>query len=806
MLEQQLTAYLGRTYNLTGAALPGAPETLTTAQAILPYVDQYLSGGYSGKGAGYPNAFGYLTPQDQNKVYLAPNATFDFTLLEFWQMSVAAAEAYWEAEWNAIAGYADAPVFVWPIHDYGVAQWLTEGPSPYLTSMFTNWVQRAYEEGSEFVTLTDLAARIAAMKAATLTTSVSGNTITANVAASNVGTFALDIDGQGSLVVQNVAGWYAYSARSVYLPAAGGNFTITMGAAQDDVTHITDLPMRASLITVSGDGRNLAFSVNGEGQVVIDLQALGTSTIQVSGASIVSRVGEILTLDLGANGTHNVTVTYGSPQTTITSNGGGADAALSLAENGLAVATVAATPGVAGAPVQYSIVAGGDGALFAINASSGALTFIGAPNFEAPADAGANNVYDVTVRATDGTTSDTQALAVTITNVNEAPVITSNGGGASAAVSLAENSAAVLTVASTDPENTARIYSIAGGADAARFSINASTGALAFLVAPNFEAPGDSGANNVYNVTVRASDGTLSDTQAIAITVTNVAEAVDITSNGGGATAAVSIAENGSAVTTVTATAEVPVQYTIAAGGDGALFAIDSATGALTFAAAPDFEAPADADINNSYLVTVVASDGIGGQDTQLLTVNVTNVAGVTQTAPVAGGTLTGTAENDTLNGRAGIDVLNGLGGNDTLSGAGGNDTLNGGAGNDRLTGGAGTDLMSGGDGTDTFVFTANGQSSATAALRDIITDFAPATDLIDLSGIDANSTAGGNQAFAFIGTAAFTAAGQVRYAYETVGGVSYTVIQTNNNANLAADFSVALEGNLVLAASSFVL
>ena len=54
---------------------------------------------------------------------------------------------------------------------------------------------------------------------------------------------------------------------------------------------------------------------------------------------------------------------------------------------------------------------------------------------------GANNVYDVTVQVSDGNGgTDTQAIAVTVTNQNEAPVITSNGGGTTAAVSVAENS------------------------------------------------------------------------------------------------------------------------------------------------------------------------------------------------------------------------------------------------------------------------------------------------------------------------------------------------------------------------------
>ena len=60
-----------------------------------------------------------------------------------------------------------------------------------------------------------------------------------------------------------------------------------------------------------------------------------------------------------------------------------------------------------------------------------------------------------------------------------------------------------------DPDGAAATYSLVGGADLALFAINASTGVLTFVAAPNFEAPTDAGANNVYDVTVQVSDGTL---------------------------------------------------------------------------------------------------------------------------------------------------------------------------------------------------------------------------------------------------------------------------------------------------------
>ncbi len=108
--------------------------------------------------------------------------------------------------------------------------------------------------------------------------------------------------------------------------------------------------------------------------------------------------------------------------------------------------------------------------------------------------------------------------------LNVAPVITSNGGGDNAAISIAENSTAVVSVSATDA-NVGQIltYSITGGVDASKFAINATTGALRFLVAPDFEAPTDSDGNNINEVIVGVSDGNGgSDSQALAVTVTNV--------------------------------------------------------------------------------------------------------------------------------------------------------------------------------------------------------------------------------------------------------------------------------------------
>jgi RTX calcium-binding nonapeptide repeat (4 copies) len=182
-----------------------------------------------------------------------------------------------------------------------------------------------------------------------------------------------------------------------------------------------------------------------------------------------------------------------------------------------------------------------------------------------------------------------------------------------------------------------------------------------------------------------------------------------ITSNGGGDTAAISIAENTAAVTTVMANdPDIGQTLSYFLTGDDALKFTVNETGVLAFTGAPDFETPTDADADNVYNVNVNVSDGHGGIDIQAIAVTVTNVAGSTISGGNGGQTLVGTGEEDLISGGNGKDNLSGGAGNDMLSGGNGKDILNGGSGND---------ILSGGNGRDTFVFAANFG-------KDVITDF----------------------------------------------------------------------------------
>src|SRR5439155_6795896 len=78
----------------------------------------------------------------------------------------------------------------------------------------------------------------------------------------------------------------------------------------------------------------------------------------------------------------------------------------------------------------------------------------------------------------------------------------------------------VYTVTSTDPDTVCTRSSSLSLTHAAQFNIDTTTGAVTFKVAPDFEAPTDAGADNVYDIVVHANDGVHDTTQAVAITRT----------------------------------------------------------------------------------------------------------------------------------------------------------------------------------------------------------------------------------------------------------------------------------------------
>jgi Ca2+-binding RTX toxin-like protein len=153
-----------------------------------------------------------------------------------------------------------------------------------------------------------------------------------------------------------------------------------------------------------------------------------------------------------------------------------------------------------------------------------------------------------------------------------------------------------------------------------------------------------------------------------------------------------------------------------------------------------------------------------------------------------------GEAAGDVL---VGIENLTGSAYNDRLSGDGRSNVLVGGSGADVLNGRGGADVLTGGSGKDRFVF-----DNAADGNGDRITDFSRG-DKIDLSGIDANIFADGNNAFNFIGGSQFTGvAGQLRFFSDA----TTTYVLGDINGDGVADFQILLSGRMSFNSNDFIL
>ncbi len=155
--------------------------------------------------------------------------------------------------------------------------------------------------------------------------------------------------------------------------------------------------------------------------------------------------------------------------------------------------------------------------------------------------------------------------------------------------------------------------------------------------------------------------------------------------------------------------------------------------------------------------------------------------------------TLGGGAGNDDLDGGGGADRLWGGAGQDLLRGGWGADTLGGGPGDDILDGGGGADLFWGGGGRDVFRF--GDLSDSRPDAMDVVADFDPAVDRIDLAALDARHATDRDDAFTFLGVASMQDildAGPGILWLES-DGVD-TVLMANVDRNAAADFALLLE------------
>jgi len=335
----------------------------------------------------------------------------------------------------------------------------------------------------------------------------------------------------------------------------------------------------------------------------------------------------------GNGNTATVTITVAAKPDAPVAN----DATFSIAENvagGAEVGKYTATDADADATWSYAITAGNDDGVFAIDADTGIIAIAdnSTINFEQTTS------YTLTVTVTDDTAlTDTAAVTVNVTNINEAPLANDDTFTVSEA---AANGAAVGTVIATDVDaGDVRHYAITAGNDDGVFEIDELTGAITVADASglDFETVPS------YTLTVTATDdGALADTATITVNVTDANDAPVATD------ATFTIAENaqddaavGVPVVATDADADATWTYAITAGNDDGVFKIDAATGAITIADASGL----DFETVPSYTLTVTVTDNgpDGGlTDTATVTVNVTDV----NEAPVANDATFSIAEN----------------------------------------------------------------------------------------------------------------------------------------------------------------
>ena len=230
----------------------------------------------------------------------------------------------------------------------------------------------------------------------------------------------------------------------------------------------------------------------------------------------------VVTASDGANSTNHdvaITVTNVNDNDPAFSSGNSAAVAETLGVDS-AIYTAMATD-ADGDPLSYSL-SGTDAARFMIDPATGAVRFIASPDFESPGDDEGDNVYDIVVTASDGDNSTNHDVAITVTNVNDnTPSFTSD-----TAAGMVENQIAAYTAMATDADGDTLTYTLSG-TDAALFTINPA-GEVSFMAAPDFEAPGDDDEDNIYDIIVTVSDGLNPVEQAVAITVTDLYEAIDL--------------------------------------------------------------------------------------------------------------------------------------------------------------------------------------------------------------------------------------------------------------------------------------
>ena len=234
--------------------------------------------------------------------------------------------------------------------------------------------------------------------------------------------------------------------------------------------------------------------------------------------------------------------------------------------------------------------------------------------------------------------------------------------GIAADMVIDENASVITLLEAKDSSGNPITYVISGGADKSLFTLTAPTAgatldcttvkfadnsvvitksaALDNNNAPDsstragsvplgdYEVPQDAGKDNVYDLQITATVKGQQYVQDLHLRVMNVNEVPIITS-----VTAVNLVED-SVTKVLDINAQDPdagtsegngLSYSISGGADASNFTVDTSSGVLNFHAIPDYDAPADADKNNVYAVSITVTDNGGLTASKTFSVTVTN-------------------------------------------------------------------------------------------------------------------------------------------------------------------------------------
>ncbi len=337
------------------------------------------------------------------------------------------------------------------------------------------------------------------------------------------------------------------------------------------------------------EGRNVSFKTIPDFEQPVDADANNVYLISVNVSDGINEVSQLVAITV-------MNVDDTPPVFTSSTTA-------SFLENSTGVAyTISATDN---SPLTYKLGAADDGGLFDLNGTD--ITFKVAPDFENPQDKNQDNVYSIKVKVNDGINEIFEFVKISVTNYDDVePEFKSPSK-----VSFKENSSGIAYTIVAKDENSIT-YSLGSENDEHFFDFN--EGVVRFKTIPDYEV------KKRYKIEVRANDGLHTAKKIVTINIINLDEDPPVFLS----PTAVDYVEGYYDIAYHIFSKDASdVTYRLGTGHDESLFSVRGTW--VFWGKVPDFEKPKDADADNTYVIEVIASDGINEEASQLVTITVTN-------------------------------------------------------------------------------------------------------------------------------------------------------------------------------------